>query len=97
MALKFGVSDRTIKRDIVALSGSMGIPIYCQCGRYYGGVYIVDSYNMDRMYMNEQELALLQKVKSCADQQGPFILSEQEKTLLQSLIQNYTKPSCRTK
>ena len=47
--------------------------------------------------MNEQELALLQKVKSCADQQGPFILSEQEKTLLQSLIQNYTKPSCRTK
>lgn len=36
LAKEFGVSERTILRDVVALS--LTEPIYTQCGRYGGGV-----------------------------------------------------------
>ena len=41
LAEEFGVSVRTILRDIEVLSATE--PIYTQCGRYYGGVYIMDN------------------------------------------------------
>lgn len=54
LASEFGVSMRTIQRDIETLSRTE--PIYTQFGKYGGGVYIVEGYSLDRMYMNEQEL-----------------------------------------
>ncbi len=39
IAFEFGVSERTVRRDIEILS--LNEPIYTQPGRYGGGVYIV--------------------------------------------------------
>lgn len=92
MAEEFHVSVRTIQRDIVVLSGEMQIPIYCQYGKYDGGVYIDSGYNMDRMYMTEKELVLLNKIKDCNDNEGKLSLTQAERELLCSIIQNYKKP-----
>lgn len=42
LAFEFGVSGRTIRRDVEALS--LTEPIYTKPGRYMGGVYINEDY-----------------------------------------------------
>jgi len=59
LACEFGVSTRTIQRDIEILSATE--PIYTQSGRYCGGVYVVDGYSVDRMYMDNAEIDVLKK------------------------------------
>ena len=89
LALEFGVSERTIQRDIEVLSASE--PIYTQTGRYAGGVYIVDGYSMDRMYMTNAEIDVLQKLYIAADE-NVWLLTFDEKRLLGQLISQYSKP-----
>ena len=88
----FGVSIRTIQRDILEIE-LMGVPLEVKTGRYDGGVYIVGDYAMDRMYMRADELSLLQKIKSIGTQGGPLALDTEEKAVLDALIRKYTKPS----
>ena len=54
LADEFGVSSRTILRDIEVLS--ITEPIYTKCGRYDGGIYVADDFVMNRMYMTDIEL-----------------------------------------
>lgn len=61
MAFEFGVSERTIRRDIEILS--LSEPIYTQSGRYGGGVYVTENYSIDRLYMSEEEENILRKLK----------------------------------
>ena len=68
LSFEFGVSERTILRDIEALS--ITEPIYTQCGRYDGGVYVTEGYKMDRMYMTDSELTVLNKLLRTARQRG---------------------------
>ena len=90
LATEFEVSERTIRRDIEALSYTE--PIYTQTGRHGGGVYIMEGYYMDRMYMSEDEIAVLQKVKNAKSGNNvPFLLAGEEK-ILEQMIRNYTKP-----
>ena len=89
LASELGVSIRTIQRDIDTLSISE--PIYTQTGKYNGGVYIVEGYSFDRMYMTEQELNVLRKLYIAANEKS-FLLSDDEKGLLRSLISQYSKP-----
>lgn len=89
LASEFGVSARTIQRDIEALSRTE--PIYTQPGKYNGGVYVVDGYFAERMYMTEKELGVLQKLYLTADAQG-FLLSDDEKKMLAVIISQYSKP-----
>ncbi len=89
LAEKFGVSARTILRDIEALSVTE--PIYTQSGRYVGGVYVTDNYSMDRMYMTEKELSVLHKLSNFADKKVICDLNEEENELLKSIISQYTK------
>lgn len=89
LALEFGVSERTIQRDIDALS--MTVPIYTQCGRYGGGVYIQDTYRMDRMYMTDREINVLKKLEQAA-QSYLSILTTEESLTLSSIISLYEKP-----
>ena len=91
LASEFGVSERTIRRDIEALS--LSEPIYTQTGRHCGGVYVVEGYSMERMYMSQIELDLLHKLLGLADQQASCILSAEEKKLLQSIILQYERPN----
>ena len=90
LAFEFGVSKRTILRDIEALSETE--PIYTQCGRHGGGVYVTENYSMDRMYMHKNELAVLHKLASLADENAVCNLDKRERELLEFIILQYTKP-----
>ena len=52
LAEKFEVSDRTIYRDIDALSAA-GIPVYTEAGRT-GGVRLLGSFVLDRTVLSVQ-------------------------------------------
>ena len=92
LASEFGVSMRTIQRDIETLS--MTEPIYTQFGKYGGGIYVMEGYSIDRMYMTEQELDVLRKLYIAADKQ-PTLLTNNEKELLMSIISLYSKPKTK--
>ena len=92
LAEEFGVSTRTILRDIEVLSVTE--PIYTQCGRY-GGVYVTDDYSMTRMYMSENELSVLHKLSKFADEKTVCDLSMEENNLLKFIISQYTKQKNR--
>ena len=87
LALEFGVSERTIQRDIEILSRTE--PIFTKAGKYTGGVYVVDNYSMDRMYMSSSEIDLLHKVSATIQDNNAFTL--EEKALLRRIITEYTK------
>lgn len=86
LAEMFGVSVRTIQRDIFEIETTFHIPIEIRYGRY-GGIYIVGDYRFDQTYMCEEELLLLHKVQNLVKNQ----ISEQENTLLSQLIKKYSK------
>ena len=92
LAVEFGVSPRTIQRDIEVLSRTE--PIFTQCGKYGGGVYIVEGYSMNRMYMTDAELDVLQKLYIAADE-GENLLTDDDKLVLKQLISQYSKPKTR--
>lgn len=89
LAKEFGVSTRTISRDIEVLSATE--PIYTQCGRYAGGVYVADDFSISRMYMTDNELSLLHKLSGFADESAVCQLSDEEDKLLKLIISQYTK------
>ena len=69
MALRFGVSTRTIYRWVEALSLS-GVPVYSKNGRG-GGIFISDNYAMDRRILSEDErLAIISSVKALNNLSG---------------------------
>jgi predicted DNA-binding transcriptional regulator YafY len=90
LAEEFGVSNRTIQRDVEVLSVSE--PIYTQCGRYDGGVYVMNDYVMNRMYMTDSEIDVLHKLLSSAKNKSICNLSEDEMKILDHIISCYTKP-----
>ena len=87
LADMFGVSVRTIQRDILEIEATFHIPLDSRCGKFDGGVYVVGDYRFDRAYMFDDELALLNKVQELVKDQ----ISEQENTLLSQLIKKYSK------
>ena len=89
LAIEFGVSERTIRRDIEILS--LSEPIYTQTGRHGGGIYVVEGYSMDRMYMTEEEIEVLRKIFS-AKEKLTTIISWADIQILNSIISLYSKP-----
>lgn len=89
LACEFGVSRRTVRRDIVSLS--LTEPIYTKSGRYDGGVYVVDGYDMSRTYMSEQETAVMNKIKQILIE-DPTLLSAEDRERFSNIILQYTKP-----
>ena len=89
LATEFDVSERTIRRDIEVLSFTE--PIYTQAGRH-GGVYVVDGYRMDRMYMSEEETEVLCKIRDTAETNSTGLLLPGEYEILERMIRTYTKP-----
>ena len=94
LAYEFGVSTRTIQRDIEILS--LSEPIFTKPGKYGGGIYVLDGYSMSRMYMTDAELDVLRKLYDAADENVKLLTSD-EKELLGSLISQYTKPNISKK
>ena len=89
LAEEFNVSERTIRRDIDILSCSA--PIYTQTGRY-GGVYVVDGYRSDRMYISDEESRVLCKLRDTAASGNIGLLLPGECAILERMILTYTKP-----
>lgn len=89
LASEFGVSKRTIRRDIDEMS--LSVPIYTQTGRN-GGIHMLDGYSMERVYMNDDELGLLKKISRLAERTSGLLTAE-DQTLLRSIISSYTKPN----
>lgn len=91
LALEFGVSERTIRRDIEALS--LTEPIYTQTGRYGGGVYIVEGYSIGQLYMSDAESSVLHKIYTIAKNRDKCAITDEELNILRCIVVNYTKPS----
>lgn len=90
LANMFGVSTRTIKRDIDEL-GYL-IPIETRSGRYEGGVYVMDNYRWDKVYMSDEEIELLTKIKMIGFESEKLILEDFELKTLESIITTYSMP-----
>ena len=89
LAEMFGVSIRTIQRDILEIEVTFHVPLDIRCGKHVGGVYVIGDYSFDRAYMHDDELALLAKVQTLVNGQ----LSGEENALLNQIIKTYTKVS----
>ena len=87
LAEMFGVSVRTIQRDILEIEATFHVPLDIRCGKYDGGVFVVGNYSFDRAYMHRDELELLSKVQGLVMNQ----LSDKENALLSQIINTYTK------
>ena len=83
----FGVSVRTIQRDIGEIEVTLHVPLDTRCGKYHGGVYVIGDYSFDRVYMHDDELILLTKLGDLVRDQ----LTDKEKALLSQIIKAYTK------
>ncbi len=60
LANEFGVSERTIRNDIVILSCSY--PIEMKQGRYDGGIEVAPWFHMDRKYLAPEQFNLLKRL-----------------------------------
>lgn len=78
LADRFGVSARTIYRDLDALS-SAGVPVYCNRGAG-GGIVLMDDYTLPRLPIEEQEReALFMAIAELAATRHPHAVSAMEK------------------
>lgn len=91
LSKEFNVSVRTIQRDIDEISDML--PIYVKTGRYNGGVYVVDGFKADKIYMSDNEIALLKKVRETCFSGAKLTLNSQEIETLNKIIVNYSKPA----
>ena len=87
LAELFGVSVRSVQRDIFEIETTFHVPLDIHCGKYDGGVFVKGDYNFDRAYMHKDELDLLAKIQTLVRAQ----LSDKENSLLSQVITVYTK------
>ena len=87
LAEKFGVSVRTIQRDIFEIEATFHVPLDIRCGKYDGGVFVKGDYSFDRAYMYDEELELLAKIHGMVKHK----LTKRENSLLLRIINTYTK------
>ena len=60
LAQLFGVSKRTIQNDIMVLTANY--PIETVCGRYGGGIRLMDGYHLDPKRLTADETNLLKRL-----------------------------------
>ena len=90
LAKKFKVSTKTIKRDIDELVET--VPLEIKPGRYEGGVYIMPGYEWDRIYMTDEETALLKMIHALGINGGVLQLDEAALQSLAQIIQTFSAP-----
>lgn len=81
LAFELGVSTKTIERDITILSVSA--PIFTSKGNG-GGVYVADGYRYGNRFLNDTQLALLEKLS--------INLNEEDTKTMNSILKTFTKP-----
>lgn len=88
LAVEFGVSERTIRRDIESLS--VIEPIYTKTGRYAGGVYMLEGCYTDHKNLNAAQKNVLQRIVTCAQNGIEIVLSEVEINHLNDIIKSFS-------
>ena len=88
LAKMFGVSVRTIQRDVYEIEATFHAPLEITAGRH-GGISVLGDYSLDRAYMCEDELLLLHKIQDLVKEQ----ISQQESIILAQIIKKYSKPA----
>ena len=81
LAVEFGVSVRTIYRDIEVLASTY--PIYTTQGTG-GGIYVVDGFNLRMKYLTDRQYEILDKLSKR--------LSGEEKLVVLEILKIYKKP-----
>jgi len=94
LAAEFGVSERTIRRDIETLS--LSEPVYTQQWRYGGGVYVVNGHRLDQQYMNAMQTKVIEKVICLSRGRQQYMLQDEEIRALQSLLETFAYPHTST-
>ena len=87
LAFEFGVSEWTIRQDILELS--LSYPIYTKQGKYDGGVYVVDGFRMGKTYLTDKETDLLEKLAAR--------LSGEDFATMQAILKKYKEPRRKDK
>lgn len=83
---EFKVSRRTIQRDVDCMSNVF--PIYTERGRKNGGIYLDKDYHIQRVYMSDKDIELLNKMKVISSKK----LTDEENMLVDRIISIYTMP-----
>lgn len=87
LAFEFGVSEWTIRQDILELS--LSYPIYTKQGKYDGGVYVVEGFRMGKTYLTERETDLLEMLASK--------LTGENFVTMQGIIKKFKEPRRKDK
>ncbi len=90
LAEEFGVSERTIRRDISTMLSTH--PITTICGRY-GGVMVLDTALPG--YFNKKQEEAVRKLISVIRETAPDALDEAELMELENLLKYYIKPQSK--
>ena len=78
---RFGVSLRTIERDVIVLSCSY--PIETQQGGG-GGIFIAEGYRLGMKYLTEEQASLLERISET--------LSGEDLSIVKSIIKTFRRP-----
>ncbi len=85
LAERFGVSEKTISRDVFEIEMTYHITLNVKRGRHGGGVYMPEGYSFGRMYLYDEEIALLIKLQQLTENK----LTEDENEVLTQMIKKY--------
>ena len=91
LMFEFGVSERTIRRDIEILRRTE--PIYTRVGRYGGGVYVAKDYHVDRQYMTDEETRLLKKMIHIFSKENETRITPDVYATLKNIVKKYGRPT----
>lgn len=82
-----------MRRDIEILS--LTEPIYTVAGRYGGGVYIVEDYYSDNLYITQEEEHVLSAIYDFLENSDTKNSMEKEINILKKIITKYSKPQLK--
>lgn len=84
LAMEFHVSERTVRRDVEALS--LSEPLYTQAGRYGGGVYMMRGHKPNRPAVGEAEAIALCRILDGMEKGDISALDENDRAALRRVI-----------
>lgn len=85
LAERFGVSEKTISRDVFEIEMTYHVTLEVKRGRHGGGVYIADDYKFGQLYLYEDEIQLLVKLQQLTKEK----ISADENQILSRMIKKY--------
>lgn len=94
LASEFGVSERTIRRDIEVLCEVE--PIFTVAGRH-GGVFIVEGFNPEYRYLSGKDVDIILKAYELVKSSVPELIETSEFIALLELAKMNQKPAMKKK